>query len=74
MQRLSKTMRSQNYAIYKHNGEIVSIHNCTDARYYFETGFYFGNGSPVTKEMMHKCYKTLDSAKRAFVNYINKRG
>ena len=74
MKRVSKTMKSQNYAIYEHEGFIVSIHNCTNPIFYVDTGFYFGNGTPVPSAMMNKCYKSLSSAKKAFVNYINKRG
>ena len=72
MKRLSKTLKSQNNVSYDYKGNICTIFNCTDARYYIDTGYYFSIDTNVTFEMKNKAYSSLSSCKRAFINFVNK--
>ena len=73
MKRISKTLKSQNYATYEHNGFIVDIYACLDPRVYHCTGYYFGTSTNLRELDFGKNFASLHSAKKHFQRVADKK-
>ena len=72
MKRVSKTLKTQNYVTYEHNGYTVDIYACLDPNVYHCTGYYFGTSTNLRELAFGKNFTNLQSAKNHFVRIANK--
>ena len=72
MIRVSKTLKSQNFVTYEHNGFVVDIYACLDPKVYHCTGYYFGTSTNLRELNFGKNFATLQGAKKHFQRIAEK--
>ena len=72
MIRVSKTLKSQNFVTYEHNGFVVDIYACLDPNIYQFPGYYFGLSTDLRELDFSKNFASLQSAKKHFQRVAEK--